>query len=202
MSYRGRSHKPPVFPVSWVAYDPPPAPLPSSILFLQKGRLTSAVAVFGADSSRAPGSPAPVGCCRYYRSAQPAPTHPGSASPCFPAQGSPGLPVTQYSSVRSCCYPPPTRAKCLPPGAGAATASAACVQAVLLSAGFLRVLVTHCLLCEKRGVDLFQVREQRFSQPLWPSSSCSFVRSLEPRPQAVLQVQLNCKAGGSSVVNP
>ena len=87
----------------------------------------------------------------------------------------------------TCCYPPSNQDKCLPPGAGAATASAACVQAVLLSAGFLRVLVTHCLLCEKRRVDLFQVREQRFSQPLWLSSSCSFVRSLEPRPRAVLQ---------------
>ncbi len=50
----------------------------------------------------------------------------------------------------------------MPPGAGAATARAACVQAVLLSAGFLRVLVTHCLLCEKRWVDLFQVRDRGF----------------------------------------
>ena len=103
----------------------------------------------------------------------------------FSRPGLTRLPVTQYSSVRSCCYPPSSQDNCLPPGAGAATASAACVQAVLLSAGFLRVLVTHCLLCEKRRVDLFQVREQRFSQPLWPSSSCSFVRSLEPRLRAV-----------------
>ncbi len=34
--------------------------------------------------SHPPGGPAPVGCCRYYRSAQPAPTHPGSPSPVFP----------------------------------------------------------------------------------------------------------------------
>ncbi len=108
-----------------------------------------------------------MGCCRYYRSAQSAPTHPGSASPCFPTQGSLGLPVAQYSSARSCRCPPSTRAILLPPGAGAATAVAACVQAVFF-AGFLRVLVTHCLLCEKRRVDLFQVREQRSSQPLWP----------------------------------
>jgi len=67
----------------------------------------STVAVFGTDSSRMPGRPAPMGCSNYSRrGAQLAPTHPGSASPRFPAQGSLGLPVTQYSSVRSCCYPP------------------------------------------------------------------------------------------------
>ena len=169
---------------------------------MQKGRLTSAVAVFGADSSRAPGSPAPVGCCEYNRSAQPAPTHPGSASPCFPAQGSPGLPVTQYSSVRSCCYPPSNQDKMFAAGSRRGYRQRRLRPGRIPSAGFIRVLVTHCLLCEKRQVDQFQVREQRFSQPLWPSSSCSFVRSLEPRPRAVLQVQLNCRAGDSSIVNP
>jgi hypothetical protein len=79
---------------------------------LQKGRLTAAIAVFGTDSSSVPGRPAPVGCCDYNRrSAQLAPTHPGSAH-CFPTQGSPGLPVTQYSSVRSCCYPPSSQDRC------------------------------------------------------------------------------------------
>ncbi|MFN9908091.1 MAG: hypothetical protein ACK56F_18490 [bacterium] len=57
-----------------------------------------------------------MGCCRYYRSAQPAPTHPGSASPCFPAQGSPELPVTQYSSVRFCCYPPSNQSNVIAAG--------------------------------------------------------------------------------------
>jgi hypothetical protein len=51
--------------------------------------------------------------------------------------------------------------------------------------------VTHCLLCEKRRVDLFQVREQRFSQPLWPPSSCSFIRSLEPVRQPVLSLEVS-----------
>jgi hypothetical protein len=84
---------------------------------LQKGRLTSAVAVFCTDSSRVPGCPAPVGCRDYSRrGAQLAPTHPGSASPCFPAQGSPGLPVTQFSSVRFCCYPPSSQDKCFVAG--------------------------------------------------------------------------------------
>jgi hypothetical protein len=172
------------------------------MLFLQRGRLTFAVAVFGADSSRAPGSPAPVGCCRYYRSAQPAPTHPGSASPCFPAQGSPGLPVTQYSSVRSCCYPPSNQGNMIAAGSRRGYRQRHLRPGHIPSAGFLRVLVTHCLLCEKRRVDLFQVREQRSSQPLWPPSSCSIIRSLEPRPRAVLQVQLNCRARGISMANP
>jgi hypothetical protein len=73
----------------------------------------STLAVFGADSSRAPGRPAPVGCRNYsHCSAQLAPTHPGSALPRFPAQGSLGLPVTQYSSVPSCCYPPSSQDRC------------------------------------------------------------------------------------------
>jgi hypothetical protein len=123
----------------------------------------SAVAVFGTDSSRVPGRPAPVGCRDYNRrGAQLAPTHPGSALPCFPAQGSPGLPVTQYRSVRSCCFPLLARTDALPPGAGAAAASAACVRAVLLSAGFLRVLLTHCLLCEKRRVYLSRSESRGF----------------------------------------
>jgi hypothetical protein len=107
----------PVFTAFCVADDPPPTPLPFSILFLQKGRLTSAVAVFDADSSRTPGCPAPVGCrdCNR-RGAQLAPTHPGSASPCFSAQGSPRLPVTQYSSVRSCRYSPSSQDKCCAAG--------------------------------------------------------------------------------------
>jgi hypothetical protein len=121
--------------------------------------------------------------------------------PVFPPRAHPDYLL--HSTVVSvpAAIPLPTRAIRLPPGAGAATASAACVQAVLLSAGFLRVLVTHYLLCEKRRVDLFQVKEQRSSQPLWPSTSCFFVRSVEPHPLAVLQVQLNCRAGGSSSIN-
>jgi hypothetical protein len=118
-------------------------------------------------SSRTPGSPAPVGCCRYYRSAQPAPTHPGSALPRFPAQGSLGLPVAQYSSARSCRYPPSTRAILIAAGS---RRSYRCrrLRPGRLLAGFLRVLVTHCLLCEKRRVDLLQVTERRSSQPPWP----------------------------------
>jgi hypothetical protein len=55
---------------------------------LQRGRLISTLAVFGTDSSRVPGYPAPVGCRDYSRrGAQPAPTHPGSPSPRFPARG-------------------------------------------------------------------------------------------------------------------
>jgi hypothetical protein len=172
------------------------------MLFLQRGKLTFAVAVFGADSSRAPGSPAPVGCCRYYRSAQLAPTHPGSASPCFPAQGSPGLPVTQYSSVRS-CYPPSNQSKydCRREQAQLLLSPLASVP--FSSAGFLRVLVTHCLLCEKRRVDLLQVREQRSSQPPWlPPSSVPSSAHWNPSPRAVQLVLLNCAAGGISMVNP
>jgi hypothetical protein len=94
-------------------------------------------------TSRAPGSPAPVGCCRYYRSAQLAPTHPGSASPRFPAQGSLGLPVAQYSSARSCRYPPSTRAILIAAGSRRSYRCRRLRPGRL--AGFLRVLVTHCL---------------------------------------------------------
>ena len=52
---------------------------------------------------RAPGSPAPVGCCRYYRSAQLAPTHPGSAPPRF---SRPGLTRTTCGTVQECPFLP------------------------------------------------------------------------------------------------
>ncbi len=170
------------------------------MLFLQRVRLTFAVAVFGADSlahlvvphlwataditaahSRRPHTQVPL------RPVFPPRAHSDYLwhSTIVPVPAAVPLQPGQYDCRREQAQPP------LP---------ATCVRAVFF-AGFLRVLLTHCLLCEKRRVDLLQVREQRSSQPPWPPPS-PVHHPLTGTPSAGrATVHQNCFARNSSIVN-